>query len=195
MQSKTSQKDVFKHILIWFVAILIFLPPFAALNSVMTKWLDRAQWYKPIQTYIVPWQAKLVSVTLKPFAVESKVTPDNVTAAFFMIKNGAAIPVDLSWNCLGWQSMLLLIMSLIIGLKGNYTFFSRVKIIIFGLFGTLLVNVLRMSIIAIMIYYVSSFAALIVHDYFASFVTLIWLSFFWWFSYRYILVNSTDEII
>lgn len=187
MENNSDQKDVFKYIILWFVVLLILLPPFAALNSVMTKWLDRSSWYQPIQKYIVPWQAKLVSITIKPLGINSKVTPNDVSTAFFMISNGGSIPVDLSWNCLGWQSVLLLLLSLIIGLRGNYDIQSRIKIIIFGLFGTLLVNVVRMSIIAVMIFYVSSFAALIVHDYFASFVTLIWLSFFWWFSYKYIL--------
>jgi len=104
-----------------------------------------------------------------------------------MIKNGAAIPVDLSWNCLGWQSGLLLLVSLVAGLRGAFTTVSRIKCVIFGLTGTLLMNILRMSIIALGIYYVNSLAAQIVHDYFAAFLTLIWLVVFWWFAYAYIL--------
>ena len=61
-----------------------------------------------------------------------------------------------------------------------------------GFTGTLLVNIFRMSIIAIGIYYVNSLAAQIVQDYFAAFLTLIWLIFFWWFSYAYVLEEKAS---
>lgn len=188
-----KQKETFKHIFLGFSIIIMLLPLFAALNSFLTQGLNKAGWYKPIQRYVVPWQARLVSVSIAPFGIESRVTPNDRLSAFYMIKNGAAIPVDLSWNCLGWQSLLLFILSLVIGLRGSYTNLSRIKIIIFGLLGTLLINVFRMSLIAIGIYYVNSLAAQIVHDYFAAFLTLIWLIFFWWFSYRYVLEVSSES--
>jgi len=182
-----SQKDTFKKILAGFAIIMILLPPFAAINSFLTTSLNKAGWYQPIQKYIVPWQARLVVVSIAPFGIESRVVADSDQSAFFMIKNQAAIPVDLSWNCLGWQSVLLLIISLVAGLKGNFTALSRIQIVVLGLLGTILVNVFRMSVIAVGIYYVNSLAAQIVHDYFASFITLLWLIFFWWFSYSYVL--------
>lgn len=181
------QKETFKIILAVFAVILMVLPVLAAMNSVLTNYLDHAGWYGPIQKYIVPWEARLVSVSIKPFGIESKVIPNSHIAAFYMVKNGVALPVDLSWNCLGWQSLLLLIVSFIAGLRRNYSFFSRIKCIVLGLTGTLLVNVLRMSIIAIGIFYINSLAAQIVHDYVVAFFTLIWLVFFWWFSYRFVL--------
>lgn len=185
-----KQKQTFKLIIIYFSIIMILLPVFAALNSFMTLSLEKSGWYKPIQKYIVPFQAKLVVTAIKPFGIPSKVVQGNYLASFFMIKDNSAIPVDLSWNCLGWQSALLLGLSLWIGLRGKYSFVSRVSCVAFGLFGTLLLNVFRMSIIAIGIYYVNSLAAQIVHDYLAAFFTIIWLIFFWWFSYSYILDNN-----
>ena len=181
------EKQTFKTVLACFVIVMSLLPMFAALNSFFTEGLNRAGWYRPIQKFIVPWQARMVAVAISPFGIESRVTPDSTLSTFYMIKKGTSIPVDLSWNCLGWQSALLLVVSLIAGLKGNYTNLSRLKCVALGLFGTLLLNIFRMAIIAIGIYYVNSLAAQIIHDYFAAFLTLIWLITFWWFSYSYVL--------
>jgi len=187
-----KQKQTFRTILAGFAIILALLPLFAALNSFLTEGLNRAGWYRPIQEFIVPWQARMVAVAISAFGIDSRVTPGSALSAFYMIKNGAAIPVDLSWNCLGWQSALLLVVSLFAGLRGKFSNFSRVKCIALGLLGTLLVNIFRMSFIAIGIYYVNALAAQIVHDYFAALLTLIWLIFFWWFSYSFILEPKVE---
>lgn len=182
-----KQKSIFKIALASFAVIMMLLPFLAALNSFLTNFLNHAGWYRPIQEFIVPWQARMVAVAISPFGIDSRVTPDSRLSAFYMIKNGAAIPVDLSWNCLGWQSALLFIISLIAGLRGAFSNLSRIKCMILGLSGTLLINIFRMSLIAIGIYYVNSLAAQIVHDYLAAFLTLIWLIFFWWFAYAFVL--------
>ncbi|MBI4100842.1 exosortase/archaeosortase family protein [Candidatus Microgenomates bacterium] len=181
------QKETFKILLAAFAVLMVLLPIFAALNSFLTESLNHAGWYRPIQDYVVPWEARLVTAAVSLFGVPAKVTPNSTLAALYMVKDGAAIPVDLAWNCLGWQSALLLIVSLGMGLRGNFSNFSRLKCIALGLLGTLLVNIFRMTIIAMGIYYVNSVAAQIVHDYFAAFLTIIWLVFFWWFSYSFIL--------
>ena len=187
-----KEKQTLKVIFAGFAIILALLPVFAALNSFLTEGLNRAGWYKPIQEFIVPWQAQMVSVAISPFGIDSRVTPDSRLSAFYMIKEGAAIPVDLSWNCLGWQSTLLLFVSLFAGLRGSFSNTSRIKCVLLGLAGTLLINIFRMSIIAIGIFYVNSIAAQIVHDYFAAFFTLAWLIIFWWFSYSFILEQRAE---
>src|SRR3989344_2812186 len=188
------EKHTFKTILAGFAIILALLPLFAALNSFLTNFLNTAGWYRPIQEFIVPWQARMVSAAISPFGIDSRVTPGSTLSAFYMIKEGAAIPVDLSWNCLGWQSALLLLVSLFAGLRGAFSNFSRLKCVLLGLTGTLLINIFRMSFIAIGIYYVNSLAAQIVHDYLAAFFTLIWLMFFWWFSYSFILEERQPSV-
>lgn len=182
-----KEKQTFKTILAGFAIILALLPLFAALNSFLTEGLNKAGWYRPIQDYIVPWQARMVAVAISPFGIDSRVTPGSRLSAFYMIKGGAAIPVDLSWNCLGWQSALLFFVSLIAGLCGAFSNLSRIKCVLLGLLGTLLINIFRMSLIALGIYYVNSVAAQIVHDYLAALLTLIWLIFFWYFSYSFVL--------
>lgn len=185
-----EQKKTFRTVLAGFVVVVMVLPLIAAINSLLTQWLNQSEWWKPIQDVIVSWQARMVAVTLTPFGIVSKITSGSVYSSFYMIKDGVAIPVYLSWNCLGWQSVLLLVVSLMAGLKGNFTQTSRIKCILFGLAGTLVINVARMTLIALGIYYVNSLAAQIVHDYLAAFITVVWLIAFWWFSYSYILTNK-----
>jgi len=187
------QKQTFKNIFAGFAIILALLPVFAALNSFLTEGLNQAGWWRPIQEFIVPWQARMVAAAISPFGIDSRVTPGSALSAFYMIKGGAAIPVDLSWNCLGWQSGLLLIVSLFAGLRGKFSNISRIKCMMLGLTGTLLLNIFRMSIIAIGIYYVNSLAAQIIHDYFAALLTLIWLIFFWYFSYSFVLEAKVES--
>ena len=182
-----QQKKTFKTVLVGITIIFMLLPLLAGINSLLTQWLNHSGWWRPVQNLIVPWQARMVAVVISVFGINSKITPGSIYSTFYMIKDGGAIPVYLSWNCLGWQSILLFFVSMAAGLRGNYTFVSRAKCIIFGLLGTLLMNIFRMSLIALGIYFVNSFAAHIIHDYLAAFLTLIWLLIFWKFSYQYIL--------
>jgi exosortase/archaeosortase family protein len=107
--------------------------------------------------------------------------------SMILVKGSEAIPIKLEWNCLGWQSMILLLITLVIGLRGNYTIRSKAETLIVGILGTFISNLLRMAFIVSLAYYWNAAAAMIIHDYFASFVALVWMLFFWWFSYRYIL--------
>jgi exosortase/archaeosortase family protein len=82
---------------------------------------------------------------------------------------------------------VLLGLTLITGLKGEWKTMSKVETVLLGVLGTFLVNVFRMAFITSLAYYVNHIAAMIIHDYFAAFIALIWLIFFWWFSYSFIL--------
>ena len=96
---------------------------------------------------------------------------------------------------MSWQSALLLIVSLFAGLRGAFSTLSRIKCVLFVLFGTLLVNIFRMSFIAAGIYYINEFFAMVIHDYVAAFLALVWLMFFWWFSYAYILEEKNTDVV
>jgi exosortase/archaeosortase family protein len=186
-----KQKFTFKLIFAAVAIILVLLPFMAALSSLLTEVFNHASWYKPIQNYVVPFEAKLVSAALYPFGIKTRVTVGPTRFAFYMIKEKSIMPVDLSWNCLGWQSMLLFVVSLVAGLRGKFTMISRFECILLGFFGTLLMNIFRMSFIAAGIYYINEIFAMVVHDYVAALLTLIWLIFFWWFSYSFVLEEKS----
>jgi exosortase/archaeosortase family protein len=182
-----KQKLTFKLIFAGLAIILVLLPFMAALSSFLTEIFNHAGWYRPIQNYVVPFEAKLVSAALYPLGIKTGVTVGPTHFAFYMVKGVNIIPVDLAWNCLGWQSLLLFVISLITGLRGSFSFLSRIECVLLGLFGTLLVNIFRMTFIAAGIYYINEIFATVVHDYLAALMTLLWLLFFWWFSYKFVL--------
>jgi exosortase/archaeosortase family protein len=194
MDPMTNHKQTFKMIFLALAIILMLLPIVAALNSFLTESLNKANWYQPIQKYVVPWEAKLVSAAVYMLGIETRVAVGPARFAFYMVKEDSILPVDLAWNCLGWQSMLLLIISLVAGLRGRFTNISRLECIVLGLFGTLLMNIFRMSLIAAGIYYINEVFAMVVHDYLAAFLAVVWMLVFWWFSYSYIL-EAKDDVV
>lgn len=162
------------------------LPGFVMFGSIITEIFNSMRWYTFLQEVVVPYEARFVAVMIKIVGIQSYVTPGQ-EVAMILKKGSEYLPVSLEWNCLGWQSILLLAFTFTTGLRGNYTAMSKIETIIFGILGTLLINLLRMAFIVSLAFYWSDFAALIIHDYFAMLVTLIWIVFFWWFSYRFIL--------
>ncbi len=79
------------------------------------------------------------------------------------------------------------LVSALVGFSGQYTRFSKVKALLFGLGGTFLVNIFRISLVAILAYFLGHFPALIFHDYGSLFILVAWMITFWWFSYSFVL--------
>jgi len=103
-----------------------------------------------------------------------------------MLING--VPLKITWNCVGWQSMLLFTLSVIFGLRARiYSKLSVFKTIFIGVFGTVLVNLGRIFIVSLLGAYSPKIFAIVYHDYLAAFLTILWLFIFWWFSYSFLL--------
>ena len=164
-------------------AILLMLLPFlTTFNEFLTKIVEKFGFYMWIQNYIVPWLAQMVGAILMPFGVSFVAHPEGMTV------NG--IYLGLTWNCIGWQSLILLLVTFITGLTGSYTKISKLECILLGILGTFFVNLFRLTFTALLGAYWGRLFAIVFHDYFATLVTLIWLFFFWWFSYTYIFQSK-----
>ena len=182
-----GSKQVFKKIFAVTAVVLAVLPVLVTFSAILTDIFNRMQWYVWIQDHVVPFEARLVAVLLRLVAINGVVTPGQRFAMLLERPGQDWLPVSLEWNCLGWQSMILLALTLVTGLRGPYTLFSKLEVIVFGVLGTFLSNLFRMALITSLAYYWNNVAAMIIHDYFAMFVALIWMVFFWWFSYAYLL--------
>lgn len=190
-----NHKVVFRNIFIAASIILTVLPGIATLSAALTKLFLSMEWYVILQDYVVPFEAKMVAVLIKLVGITGYITPGETFAMMLKHPTGTMTAVELQWNCLGWQSMIFLIVSLAVGLRGNYTLISKVETLIFGIVGTFLINLFRMAFIIALAYYWSRVSAMLFHDYFATFVALIWIIFFWWFSFRFLLdpIRKTSE--
>ncbi|MBI3485945.1 hypothetical protein HY025_03270 [Candidatus Daviesbacteria bacterium] len=123
---------------------------------------------------------QLVKLILSPLPINILGHPDGFTV------NG--VFVGMTWNCIGWQSLLLLGITLYVGLKNaKYTLYSQIEAILIGLLGTFIINILRLCLIVIILSLSKPIFAVVYHDYLAAIVTILWLFFFWWFCYKFIL--------
>lgn len=184
---RMKQKKTFSLIFGLLSVFMIVLPFLVTFNEGLTKVIENINGYIWIQGKIVPVEIKMVGVLVSPFGVEYQAHVKGLTI------NG--VYAQMTWNCLGWQSLLLLLITFIFGLRGNYTLLSKIEAIIIGLVGTFLVNLFRLTFIVLLLGFSQPLFARVYHDYLAAFVTIIWLFFFWWFSYKFVLelVQTTPK--
>mgnify|MGYP001139749580 CR=1 FL=1 len=175
-----QQKKVFQYIFISLAIMLMVLPFVLPFNDILTRIVEKSGWYMWIQEKIVPWEVKMVGVMVKPLGIKFVAYPEGFKA------NG--IYAELSWNCIGWQSLALFLISLPFGFKGgNYTFFSKIEAFLIGILGTFLINLLRITFTVVLLVVSKPLYAIVFHDYLAAIMTVIWLVVFWWFSYAFVL--------
>lgn len=185
------QKATFKKLFAGVAILLAVLPFLVTFSAVLTTFFNKVRWYVLLQDFVVPFEARLVAVLLKLVKIKGVVTPGASFAMILERPGATPLAVELQWNCLGWQSLVLLALTLFTGLRGKWKLLSKAETVIIGVLGIFLSNVFRMAFIAALAYYWNNVAAMIIHDYFAAFIALIWLVFFWWFSYSYVLEPKT----
>ena len=101
----------------------------------------------------------------------------------------------ISWNCIGWQSLVLLGISLFSGLRGRQSLEARVQVVLIGVAGTMLLNLMRVAAVAAIAATFGQIPALIFHDYGGTILVVCWLFAFWIFVQRWILVAPpSDEV-
>ena len=94
----------------------------------------------------------------------------------------------ISWNCIGWQSLILLGVSFLSGLRGSQPLEARIQIVIIGFAGTILLNLLRVAAVAVLAVTAGQTVAVLFHDYGGTILVVGWLFAFWIFVQRWILV-------
>ncbi len=180
----TGFRGVSKSLFIILVFILMSLPLFTTFNEILTKVVEKAGVYTFLTKNVVPFETRAVSLILRPFGIEASPTASHL---FIKRPDGSTTGIFFSWNCLGWQSAVLLFLTLFTGLSGNHPVWRKLEVILLGLSGTFLINLLRISVVTLVAYYWGQFPATVVHDYGGTLFTVVWFFFFWWFSYKFIL--------
>jgi exosortase/archaeosortase family protein len=179
-----QQKRVFKTILALFVIFLLILPFLVSFNDALTRLVEKFTLYTWMQNAIVPYEVKMVIVLTGVFGFH------NITAYTDGFGVSGAY-LQMTWNCIGWQSILLLLITFYVGLRGHrFTLESILEAVGIGILGTFLVNLLRLAFIVILYELSRPIYAITYHDYLAAIVTTIWLFYFWSFVYKYVLVEK-----
>ena len=177
-------KGITRNLFIILVFVMISLPLFTTFNEILTRIVERSGAYTYLTKNIVPFETRAVSLILRPLGIDSRPT---ISHLYIKGQDNTQTGIYFSWNCLGWQSAILLIFTLITGLWGNYTWDRKLEVIILGVSGTFLINLLRISVVTLSAYYFGQIPATIIHDYGGTLFTIGWFFFYWWFSYTFIL--------
>ncbi len=100
---------------------------------------------------------------------------------------GAMHTLFISWNCIGWQSLVLLGVSFLSGLRGSHPLEARIQVIVIGVAGSMLLNLLRVAVVAGIAATVGVTPAVLFHDYGGTILVVAFLFGFWIFVQRWIL--------
>ena len=162
---------------------LLILPVFSTFGELLTNaamaagfdaWLG--QWIAPVEGQLVHGALALVGI------------PSAYDRSLLYIGSGAgSLALYISWNCVGWQTLLFLGLSMATGLQGEYTIRSRVETVALGVAGIAILNVLRITVVALVAYAFGQVPAVIVHDYGSVIATIAFLMAFWAFAYNTVL--------
>lgn len=182
--------DVGRLIVATAAAIFLILPFLTTFNELLTAIIRDTGLYRPFERFVVPILSKMVAAVLGFFGLESQVAGPVLYVSSPTGSGGKGF--YLAWNCTGWQSIVLLVATLLTGLKGDYTWRSRIITIIIGLEGTILLNLFRISFVAIFSIYLGAAPAIVFHDYFATLLTLVWILYFWHLAENHLLTRITD---
>jgi len=162
------------------------LPFITTFNELLTNVVERLQLVAFIQSLAAPFLVRVGAVILRALGV-----PTAISGSYLYLTGGwMPLRIYISWNCIGWQSFILLAFTLATGLQGPYTWRSKLLTVLLGVEGTFLVNVLRILIPSLIAYSVGYMPAIIFHDYLGTVLTLTWLGAFWYFSFGRLLVKA-----
>lgn len=179
---KRSGKGIFLVI----VFFLMLFPLINTFNEFLVRVVEPFIFIKPIQDVIIPYEVRIVRVILGLLSVPMT-QGDTWASSITLIKGGGQEPIVVVWNCLGWQSLLVVVGTLVTGLTGRFTFVSKIEVLIIGLLGTFLLNIGRIVMIFFLFYHFDRRFAMIFHDYGSVMLTIGWLMFLWWWAFRFVL--------
>jgi len=170
-------------------ALLMVLPLVTTFDDFLTSWALLLGANNPLQA-IVPVEARMVVSLLALVGVRGAAAGSNIVV---WDAAGAMHTLFISWNCIGWQSLLLLGMSFFSGLRGQQAMGSRLQVILIGVSGTMLLNLIRVAAVAALEVSWGHLPALIFHDYGGTILVIGWLFVFWIAVQRWILVGSASD--
>jgi len=164
-------------------ALLMLLPLVTTFDDFLTTWALQLGANNPLQA-IVPVEARMVVGLLGLAGIHAAATGSHLVV---WDGSGAMHTLFISWNCIGWQSLVLLGVSFMSGLRGRHSLEARIQVVVIGVAGTMLLNLLRVAAVAGIAATVGVTPAVLFHDYGGTILVVAFLFGFWIFAQRWIL--------
>jgi exosortase/archaeosortase family protein len=164
-------------------ALLMLLPLVTTFDDLLTSWAMLLGANSPLQA-IVPVESRMVVSLLGLVGVHAA-----ASGSHLVVWDGAGSMhvLFISWNCIGWQSLVLFGVSLISGLRGGHSLEARLQVVCIGVAGTMLLNLLRVAAVAWLAATAGVAPAILFHDYGGTILFVGFLFGFWSFAQRWIL--------
>jgi exosortase/archaeosortase family protein len=187
---RLRERDVNLTLLALACGLLMLLPLVTTFNDLLTTWAMQLGANNPLQT-MVPVEARMVAGLLGMVGIHAAASDSYMVV---WDRAGAMHSLFISWNCIGWQSLVLLGVSLLTGLRGRHPLEARVQVIVIGVAGTMLLNLLRVAAVAAIAATIGVTPAILFHDYGGTLLVITYLFLFWMFAQRWILAaDPSDE--
>jgi exosortase/archaeosortase family protein len=170
-------------------ALLLVLPFVTTFDDLLTSWALALGANNPLQG-IVPIEARMVVGLLGAVGIHAAASGSHIV---IWDAAGSMHTLFISWNCIGWQSLILLGMSFMSGLRGRQSVEARVQVVLIGVAGTMLLNLMRVAAVAAIAATIGQTPAVLFHDYGGTILVVCWLFAFWMFVQRFVLVAPPSE--
>jgi exosortase/archaeosortase family protein len=188
---RRRERDLNLTLLALACGLLMLLPLVTTFDDLLTTWAMQLGANNPLQA-IVPVEARMVVGLLGLVGIHAAASGSHLVV---WDGGGAMHTLFISWNCIGWQSLVLLGVSLITGLRGRHPFEARAQVVLIGVAGTMLLNLLRVAAVAGIAATIGVAPAVLFHDYGGTILVISYLFLFWMFVQRWILVpDPSDEL-
>jgi exosortase/archaeosortase family protein len=188
---RLRERDLNLTLLAMACALLMLLPLVTTFDDLLTTWALQLGANNPLQA-IVPVEARMVVGLLGLLGIHAA-----ASGSHLVVWDGAGSmhTLFISWNCIGWQSLVLLGVSLITGLRGRHPLEARAQVVLIGVAGTMLLNLLRVAAVAAIAATIGVAPAVLFHDYGGTLLVISYLFLFWIFVHRWILdQDPSDEL-
>ncbi len=168
-------------------ALLMLLPLVTTFNDLLTTWAMALGANNPLQA-IVPVEARMVVALVGLAGIHAA-----ASGSHLVVWDGSGVmhTLFISWNCIGWQSLVLFGISLLSGLRGGHTLEARIQVVCIGIASTTLLNLCRVAAVAAIAATIGVTPAILFHDYGGTLLVIVFLFAFWLFVQRWILESRT----
>ncbi|HEY0829536.1 MAG TPA: hypothetical protein VGE99_00240 [Candidatus Dormibacteraeota bacterium] len=189
---KTRDRDSINLTLIALTCgLLMVLPLVTTFNDLLTTWAMQLGANNPLQA-VVPAESRMVVSLLGLVGIHAA-----ASGSYMVVWDGAGSmhTLFISWNCIGWQSLILFGVSLVSGLRGTQSLESRVQVVCIGVAGTMLLNLIRVAAVAAIAATAGVTPAVLFHDYGGTILFVGFLFAFWAFAQRWILDSHPSFLV
>lgn len=181
-----DRRSVYMGLVAASCAMLLVLPFVTTFDEFLTAATKQFGLVHPLLSLAEP-EARAVVALLGALGVKAQAAGGEL---YVWDWSGQRQALLISTTCIGWQSLILLGLSCLVGLRGTYSLEAKVQALIIGVLGTVMVNLLRMTIVSLVAVDFGFWPAVLVHDYGGTLMIVAWLFAFWAFAHSWILGNQ-----